>query len=371
MRKILAVAKKEARQTLRDTRTLLMALLVPLFLLWLYGYALNFDIRHIPLAIQDRDHSVISRQIVAAFLNSTYFDLVATVDRESQVQDLLDTNRARAVLVIPERTGSRLTGGLDATVQVLINGDNANTASSVMAYAAETVRGVSARLLAERLGVQPPTPVAVEPRVWFNPELNSTLFLVPGLIAFITMITAVVLTSLSIVREKERGTMEQVRMAPISPLAYVVGKSMPYFVLAFVSAMAILLAGMALFDVPMRGSWVLLMAATSLFLLGALGQGLLISTIADSQQMAFQLALLSSFLPTILLSGFIFPIASMPTGIQLVTFIVPARYYLGALRAIVLKGAAIQTVMPQLTALVVFLVVVTTLAAVRLSRQKG
>lgn len=165
--------------------------------------------------------------------------------------------------------------------------------------------------------------------------------------------------------------MEQVRMAPIGPLAYVIGKCIPYFVLAFVSAMAILLAGMALFDVPMRGSWLLLVAATSLFLLGALGQGLLISTLADSQQIGFQLALLSSFLPTILLSGFIFPIASMPVAIRAVTHIVPARYYLAALRAIVLKGAELDVVAPQLGALVVFLVIVTSLAALRLSRQRG
>ncbi len=348
-----------------------MALVVPLFLLGLYGYALNFDIRHVPLAIQDRDHSVESRQIIAAFLNSTYFDLVATVEHDGQVRAMLDSNEARAVLVIPERTGARLASGRDATVQILINGDNANTASIVMAYASETVRGVSIRLATARSGAPPPIPIAVEPRVWFNPELSSTLFLVPGLVAFIAMITAVVLTALSVVREKERGTMEQVRMAPIGPLAYVAGKSVPYFVLAFISAMAILLTGMAVFDVPMRGSWPLLILATSVFLLGALGQGLLISTVADSQQVAFQLALLSSFLPTFILSGFIFPIASMPPFIQLVTHIVPARYYLSALRSIVLKGASAELVLPQLGALVAFMVVVNGLAALRLARQKG
>jgi ABC-2 type transport system permease protein len=371
MRKLLAIAIKEGRQTLRDTRTLLMALLVPLFLLWLYGYALNFDIRHVPLGVQDRDHSVASREIVAAFVNSGYFDLVALAAGDADVRRLLDTNRARAVLVIPENTDQRLREGRDAAVQVLINGDNGNTAATVLGYATETVRGVSARLGAERAGVPARAPIAIEPRVWFNPELSSTVFLVPGLVTFIAMITAVVLTALSIVREKERGTMEQVQMAPVSTLTYVVGKSVPYFGLAFVSAMAILLMGMALFDVPMRGSWPLLIAATSLFLLGALGQGLLISTVADSQQIAFQVALLSSFLPTLLLSGFIFPIASMPIAVQYVTYVVPARYYLLALRGVVLKGATLPIVLPQLGALVLFALVVTAAAALRLARQRG
>jgi ABC-2 type transport system permease protein len=371
MRKALAIAEKEARQTLRDTRTLLMALLVPLLLLGLYGYALNFDIRHVPLGIQDRDHSVESREVIAAFLNSTYFDLVATVTDDAEIARLLDTNTARAVLVIPENTGRRLRTGLDAPVQVLVNGDNANTAATVMAYASETVRGASARLRAERLGLPSTPPITVEPRVWFNPELSSTIFLVPGLIAFIAMITAVVLTALSIVREKERGTMEQVRMAPVSTLSYVVGKTIPYFVLAFVSATAILLAGMALFEVPMRGSWILLAAATALFLLGGLGQGLLISTLSDSQQIAFQIALLSSFLPTFLLSGFIFPIASMPIVVQFFTYIVPARYYLVALRGIVLKGVTVDVIGGQLAALVAFAAAVTALAAIRLARERG
>jgi ABC-2 type transport system permease protein len=371
MRKALAIAKKEARQTLRDTRTLLMALLVPLFLLWLYGYALNFDIRDIALAVQDRDHTVESRAVTAAFLNSTYFRFVGAVERDADIGTMLDANRARAVLVIPENTGRTLRQGGDAVVQVLINGDNGNTAATVLAYAAETVRGVSATLRTERTGQPPVAPVSVEPRVWFNPELSSTIFLVPGLIAFIAMITAVVLTALSIVREKERGTMEQVRMAPVSTLSYVIGKTIPYFVLAFVSALAILLAGMLLFDVPMRGSWLLLLGATALFLLGALGQGLLISTLAESQQIAFQVALLSSFLPTILLSGFVFPIASMPAAVRAVAYIVPARYYLVALRGIVLKGVTLDVVLPQLGALVLFAGVVMALAAIRLARERG
>jgi len=209
----------------------------------------------------------------------------------------------------------------------------------------------------------------VEPRIWYNPQLRSTLFLVPGLIAYIAMITAVVSTALAIVREKERGTMEQVRMSPISPLPYIIGKTMPYLVISFGSAMTVIVGAMVLFDLPMNGSWLLLCGAIGLFLVGAQAQGLLISTVADTQQVAFQLALLSSLLPTMILSGFIFPISSMPAVIQAITHIVPARYFLVALRSIVLKGADITAFWQDLAALAVFATVAMGLASLRLRRE--
>ena len=198
------------------------------------------------------------------------------------------------------------------------------------------------------------SPVTLESQVWYNPQLRSTLFLVPGLIAYISMITAVISTALSIVREKERGTMEQVRMAPIGPASFIAGKTLPYLVLSFTSALLIILVAMALFDLPMRGSWFLLCAAIGLFLIGAQAQGLLISSVAPTQQVAFQLALLSSFLPTFILSGFIFPISSMPAVVQAITRIIPARYFLVALRAVVLKGAPIQAFWEDMLALAIF-----------------
>lgn len=370
MRKILAIARKEMRQVLRDVPTLLIVLLVPLFLLWLYGYALNFDIRHVPLAVQDRDATPESREIVAAFVNSGYFDQVASVYGDAEIRRLLDLNVARLVLVVPEGVGRDLRNGRDARVQVLINGDNANTATTAMGYAVAIVRGVSANLRVERMGpAAAAPPVAAEPRVWFNPELQSTLFLVPGLIGFIAMITAVIQTALSVVREKERATMEQIRMAPISTPQYVIGKVLPYLALSFVSATAVLLAAMALFDMPMRGSWGLLLVVTLVFVAGALALGLFVSTLADSQQVAFQIALLASFLPTFILSGFVFPIASMPGVVQAFTYIVPARYYLVALRGIALKGVGLEYVWPQIAALLIFTAVVMALAAVRLRRE--
>lgn len=365
--KAMAVARKEFRQIVRDRQTLAILLVVPVFFLLLYGYALNFDIKHVPLAVDDRDRSQESRELVAAFTNSEYFDLVRTVGASGDVERLLNRGDARAVLVIPERFGRDLQTGRRATVQMLISGDNANTATTVLAYTQAIVRGLASRHEG-RVGVASSV-LRAEPRVWFNPELRTALFLVPGLIAYIAMLTAVVSTALSIVREKEAGTMEQVRMAPIGPLAYVLGKTAPYFLISFASSMSVVLLSMVLFDMPMRGSWLVLVGSVSLFLVGALGFGLLISTVAETQQVAFQLALLTSFLPTLMLSGFIFPITSMPVPLQVVTHIVPARYFLVALRAIVLKGASPALFWQDLAALAVFAVVILGLASLRLRRQ--
>ena len=383
MRKALAVGRKELRQMVRDRRTLMILLFVPAFFLLVYGYALSWDLRDIPLAVDDRDRSPASRALVSAFANSGYFDLVASVENADHLNALMDRNDARAVLVIPSGLERDLRNGRTVPVQVLLNGDNANTATTVMGYAITIIQRESLR---QRAGAAPGVPGAleaaaggaglpaaplinVEPRVWYNPQLRSALFLVPGLIAYISMITAVASTALSIVKEKERGTMEQVRMAPLDAFSFVVGKTIPYFAVSLVSAMAIVFTAMLLFDLPMRGSWLLLVATLSLFLVGALGLGILISSIAESQQVAFQVALLSSFLPTLMLSGFIFPIASMPAFLQGVTYAVPARYFLTALRGIVLKGVGWSTVWPQLLALSVFAAIVLTLAAVRLRRQ--
>ena len=279
----------------------------------------------------------------------------------------MNNNDVRAVLVIPRGLGRAVQTREPVAVQVLLNGDNANTATTVMGYALTIVRSESVRYQPAAAPIVPL--VSVEPRVWYNPSLKSTLFLVPGLIAYIAMITAVVSTALSIVREKERGTLEQVRMAPLGAGSFVVGKTIPYFVVSLASAMGIILVAMTLFGMPMRGSWLLLLLALSLFLVGALGLGLLVSSVADTQQVAFQLALLASFLPTLMLSGFIFPISSMPRFLQLVTYAVPARYFLIALRAIVLKGAGLDAFWVELVALTVFAVVVLALASVRLRRQ--
>lgn len=367
MRKALAVGRKELRQIVRDRRTLLILVFVPAFFLLLYGYALNFDIRHIALAVEDRDGTPESREVVSAFINSGYFDLAASVYSPEDAERLLDLNTARVVLVIPEGFGRDVTSGVTAPVQVIVSGDNANIATTAMAYASSILRTLGTRFAAGGVEIQPP--ISVEPRIWYNPELRSSLFLVPGLIGFIVMITAVVSTAASIVREKEVGTIEQVRMAPISTVSFIIGKTIPYLLIALVSAAFIILAAMVLFGLPMRGNWMALFVAISLFLIGALATGLVISTIANSQQLAFQMALLVAFLPTFMLSGFIFPISSMPVALQVITYAVPARYFLVALRGIVLKGAALGVFAPQVGALAVYAVATLALASLRLSRE--
>ena len=365
MRLVWAVALKELRQIRRDRRTLLILLFIPAFFLFLYGYALNFDIRHVTLAVQDRDQSAVSRQLVAAFVRSTYFDQVASVTDEDDITSLMNHDRIRALLVIPGDFSRRIGRHEPAEVQVVLNGDNANTATTVLGYANAVLTEASLRLGGQEL----PPIVSVAPRIWYNPELRSTLFLMPGLIAYISMITAVVSTALSIVREKERGTMEQIRMAPVPTPAFIAGKTLPYLVLSQVSAMLVIVAAMFFFDLPMRGSWPALFTVVAVFLIGALGTGLLVSTIAETQQVAFQMGMLIAFLPTFILSGFIFPIASMPVGLQYITAVVPARYFLIALRGVVLKGQTLVDLWPSLVALAIYAMVVLGLASARLARR--
>lgn len=365
MRRAWAVAVKELRQIGRDRRTSLVLLFLPAFFLFLYGYALNFDIRHVALAVEDRDHSSESRQLIASFVRSTYFDNVATVRSDEEINRLIDLGRVRAVLVIPEDFSRRLRDGDVATVQVILNGDDATTATTVLGYTNAVLLEASATFGA---GGRVPI-VTVESRVWYNPELRSTLFLVPGLIAYISMITAVVSTALSIVREKETGTMEQVRMAPISTPAFVVGKTLPYLLLSQVSGLLVIVASMVLFGLPVRGSWLDLSIVLAVFLVGALGTGLLVSTIAETQQIALQAAMLVAFLPTFMLSGFIFPISSMPVALQYITVVVPAKYFLVALRGVVLKGLSLGALWQPVAALAAYALVILGLSAARLARR--
>jgi ABC-2 type transport system permease protein len=369
MRKVLAVGRKEFRQIARDRRSLMVLLFVPAFFLLLYGYALSFDVQNIQLAVLDHDRSQASRELVNAFVKSGYFELAADVTSSREYEELIDLGEVRAALVIPAGLQRDLLTGRRVPVQVVINGDNSNTAMTVMGYALRILQITSAQYQLQGATRASSVPINVESRVWYNPQLRSALFLIPGLIAYIGMISAVVSTSLSVVREKERGTMEQVRMAPLGTGAYIVGKTLPYFVISLATSVFIVLASMPLFGLPMQGSWLLLLLALSLYLAGALGLGLMISTVAESQQVAFQLAVLASFLPTMILSGFVFPIASMPTPIQAFTFLVPARYFIVALRAIVLKGADVATFWVELVALAVYAAVMLTLASARLRRQ--
>jgi ABC-2 type transport system permease protein len=366
--KIVAIAVKEYRQAARDPLVLGMLLGLPTMMLLLYGYAVNFDVRHIRLAIQDRDHSAASRDLTAAFVNSGYFDAVAILPSGADLGRLTERRQAIAVLIVPETYGRDVAAGRTASVQVVLDGADANTATTVLGYAGAVVAEVDAKV--RIAGREPAAAIDYEPRVWYNPELNSTQFLVPGLIGFILMLTAVLSTALSVVREKERGTMEQLRVSSLSPAELLIGKTFPYLSISLAATVMILAAARWLFGVVVRGSYLDLFAVTLIYLVGALGFGLLVSTVSATQAMAFQIGASTSMLPAIFLSGFIFPIRSMPAAVRAVTYGVPARYFLVVLRGVILKGAGLAPYARDLAFLGVYALVVLGLAFVRLSRQE-
>lgn len=373
MRKTLAVARKEFRQISRDPMSLLILLFIPAMMLLLYGFALNFDVRHVRLAVQDHSRSAASRDLVASFVNSTYFDQVSDLPAGADLNRVTERRTAKAVLVIPEDYADAVASGRSARVQLLLDGADAMTASTVLGYADAIVAQANADLIAGALasvGRQPVFPIDYRPRVWFNPELKSTQFLVPGLVGFILMLTAVVSTALSVVREKERGTLEQLRLTALRPAQFILGKVLPYLAISLASAAIILAAARLLFDVVVRGPYLDLFLVTLVYLIGALGLGLLVSSLAGTQAMAFQVGTLISMLPAIFLSGFIFPIRSMPGWLQLITYAVPTRYFLIILRGIVLKGAGIAPYARDMAFLVVYAVVVLGLAWFRIVRQE-
>ncbi len=374
MKRTWAVARKELRQVARDPISLIMLLGLPAFMLVLYGYALNFDVRHVALAVQDRDKTVSSRDLISAFVNSTYFDVVATPAPGDDLERLTERLEAKAILVIPEGFGNDLGAGRTAPVQLLLDGADATTATTILGYATGLVAEANERLLRgtlARAGIALEPGISYEPRVWYNPELESTQFLVPGLIGFLLMLTAVLATAMSVVREKERGTMEQLRVAPLRTPELIVGKTLPYLGISFMAAVTILAAARVLFDVTVQGPYLALFVATLIYLFGALAFGLFLSTIADSQAMAFQVSLITSMLPAILLSGFLFQIRAMPEWLQAITYAVPARYYLVILRGVILKGASLEPYWPELLALVIFAVVMVALASVRLAKKES
>lgn len=370
LRKLWSVAWKELIQASRDPLSLGMLLGVPTMMLLLYGYALNFDVHHVRLAVEDNDKSAASRDLLASFVNSTYFDIVATPPAGTDVEKLTAKRIAKAVLVIPERCSEDLAAGRTARLQLLLDGADANTASTVLGYAAALVNAANASRLTAAGGKLTLAPIRFEPRVWYNPALESTHFLVPGLIGFILMLTAVLSTALSVVREKERGTMEQIRVTSLKPGELILGKTLPYLAISLTASALILIAARTLFGVAVQGSYFHLFLAILIYLIGALGFGLLISSMVDTQAMAFQGGSLASMLPAIFLSGFIFPIRSMPKLLQWITYAVPARYFNVVARGVILKGAGLESYPRDMAFLVLYAVVVLGLAYARLSRQE-
>ena len=373
--RVATIMIKELRQISRDPATLGMLLVLPLFLLLMFGFAITLDIAHIPLAVLDYDKTETSRGFVESFLHSEYFDLKHTLSREDQINALLDEGGAVVALVIPRGFGRAVAGGQRVEVQVIADGSNGNTAATAIGYVQAVAADYSKRAFVRSLmragvtGLR--STITFQPRVLFNPELRSANFLVPGLIVLILIMTAVMSTTLSIVREKERGTMEQLTVSPIRPLELIVGKAAPYLLIGLVAAGTILAASRLLFGVTVKGSWLDLGVVTFVFLIGCLGFGVLLSTISNSQQVAFLLSALLTLLPVFILSGFVFPFRNMPVVIQAVSYLLPGRYYLAALRAIMVKGVGFWAFKEQVLALVIFAFVTAGVSVLRLRRQAG
>ena len=373
VRRVRPVAVKEVRQMLRDRRTLAVLLLFPLGMMLLFGYALNFDVKHIPMAVLDNDHTSRSRDFVQSFAHSGYFDLGRYLSTEHEIDQVLDASQAQVVLVVPAGFARDLLRGGDVAVQLAVDGSNSNNAATVIGYAGAIMQAYSEKIRTTALArigrANISLPIDYRPRVWYNPELKSASFLIPGIIVQILLLMTVISTSLSVVREKERGTMEQLVVSPLHPLEVILGKSVPYIILSFIGAAVIVLCGWVLFGVAVKGSLLLLALATGLFLAGGLGMGLLISTIANTQRMAYQFSGLLTMMPSFLLSGWIFPLRNMPVPVQIVSYIIPARYFLPVLRSIIVKGVGLADFWPQMVFLAVFAVGVIALSTARLSRQ--
>jgi len=362
-----AMAAKETLHIQRDPRTLYLALGMPVVMLFLFGYGVSFDLERIPLAVADRDRTEESRALVDAVTAARELERVAEVPAE-RADELFRRNRALAVLVVPEGYGRDVARGERTRVQLLVDGADSVSANQVLAKVDALVRAETRRLSGPGLADRAP-PLRVQVWTRYNPEGRSALFMVPGLAAYVLAISAVLLTALTIAGEWERGSMEQLFAAPVGRLEIVLGKLLPYVVLGMIELQLVLAFGTVAFDLPVRGSAVLLFSIGFFFLAGMLGQGLLISVVAKNQLVATQAGALSALLPSLLLSGMVFPIGNMPLPLQLLSRIVPARYFVHALRGLLLKGNGLDVLWPDLVALVAFVVVIVGLATARFQRR--
>ena len=355
--RLFAVARKEVVQLRRDRRSLILAFLLPVFMLVMFGYAISWDVRDIKTVVVDQDRTVKSRDLADAFAASGYFEIVDHLPAARDVLPLFDRGTIQLALVIPSGFSRRLGDGVSpgAPVQALVDGTDANTATIVLAYARATVQSWSQRVVLEGRTLTPP--IQAESRVWYNEELLSRNMIVPGLVATIMMIISALLTSLTIAREWERGTMEQLAATPVSRLEVVLGKLIPYIGIGFIDVAITCLLGVFLFQVPLRGDPILLAVLSFLFLVGAFGLGIWISAVVKSQLLATQMAMLVSYLPAFLLSGFMFSLDAMPVPLQVLSHIVPARYFLVVTRGIFLKGVGLDVLFWPALSMILFAVI--------------
>ena len=375
LRRVAHLVRKELLQLRRDPQMLRIVFLSPLFQLFVFGYAVSTDVRHVATALLDEDRSAASRELAERFARSGYFDFEQLPRGPREVDALLDGGSVQAALVIPRGFAADLAADRTARVQLLVDGSDSMTAAMIAGYASGIAGEYSARVAAERLErlrarVQRVPAVEERTRVWYNPELRSVRFMVPGVFSMILFLVTMLLTSLAIVKEREIGTLEQLVVTPITPVELIAGKTLPYIAIGFVDMLLVLALATFWFGVPVAGSVPLLFALSLVFIFTSLGLGLFISTVSHTQQQAMMTTFFI-MLPSILLSGFIFPIANMPQVIQWVTHVIPLRYFLVIVRGIFLKGNGLAVLWPQVAVLLVFGVLILGLAALRFKKRLG
>ncbi len=371
--RLIALIRKEFIQIRRDPRTLILIIVIPIMQLLLLGYAATNDVRNVPLAVYDQDHSSAARRLIEAYRAADYFQITHTVASENELRELIDRGVVRAGLIIPPGYEKKYHRGEQVSVAFVLDGTDPTVASTALSAAQLIGQAHATTVLTERtqrhgLGIDLQSPIEVRTQVWYNPDLVSAYFMIPGVIGMILYALTSILTATAIVRERERGTIEQLIVTPIRPLELVIGKLFPYVVLAIINAIEVLALGAWWFNVPVRGNIALILALSGLFLLSSLGIGLFGSTVANTQQEAM-LTVWMTLLPSIFLSGFFFPLEAMPKVLQWISYFFPLRYYLVIIRTLLLKGVGVNVLWEQVLALTIFGVLIMGAAARRFRKR--
>jgi ABC-2 type transport system permease protein len=371
MLRTLVVAQKELRQLRRDRLTLAMTVMLPLLQLLLFGYAINTDVRHIPTLVYDQDKSAASRDIARSMEATGFYDLVGHVETMHAVETAIRRGQARVAIVVPPRFGADLTRGTQAKLQLVVDGSDPQTVASATNTAASLVIARSGELMLSRLSANGKgafQPIELEPDTWYNPDLRTAVYVVPGLVGVILTMTMVMLTAMAIARERERGTLEQLIVSPVRPIELILGKIVPYTIIGYIQMTLVLIAARVIFDVPLQGSYTLLYALAFVFISACLAIGLVFSTLAQTQQQAMQMSMFF-LLPNILLSGFMFPFEGMPRPAQYLSQALPLTHFMRIVRAITLKGGGFDDVKVELVWLVGLFCVLVAVASLRFRKK--
>jgi ABC-2 type transport system permease protein len=370
LERLLCMIKKEFIQIFRNSKMRAIVLVMPLVQSMVFGYAVTTDVKQVTTAVYDQSQTPDSRDLIDRFIHSGYFSVKTAIRSDREMDELLNQGKVAAILRIPSGFSGKMAAGATAAVQIIVDGTDSNTAGVVLNYAGSIIRNDAMEILRQRTDSPGRETIGVnlQTRAWFNDNLTSRNFYVPGVIAAIVMLVTLLLTSMSVVREKEMGTMEQIVVTPITSAEFILGKTMPSIILGFVNMIFVTLISVFWFDIPVRGSLATLFAANGFYLMTTIGIGLLISTISDTQQQAM-MSTFFFYLPAVLLSGFMFPIANMPEVVQAFTYLNPLRYFLIIIRGIFLKGVGVAILWPQILALFVLGSLVLTLAVKRFHKN--